>query len=91
MVSSQGGVEEILAGMSAGVDDYLVKPLDSDELEPGSSRRRASPRSTASSPTNAARWSSSITSSQRSRVVTRSRVSAIGARSKRTSKAWKRA
>jgi two-component system, cell cycle response regulator len=33
MVSSQGDVEEILAGMSAGVDDYLVKPLDSDALE----------------------------------------------------------
>jgi two-component system, cell cycle response regulator len=32
MVSSQGGVEEILEGMSAGVDDYLIKPLDSDDL-----------------------------------------------------------
>lgn len=33
MVSSQGGVDEILEGMSAGVDDYLLKPLDADDLE----------------------------------------------------------
>jgi two-component system cell cycle response regulator len=33
MVSSQGGVDEILEGMSAGVDDYLIKPLDSDDLQ----------------------------------------------------------
>jgi diguanylate cyclase (GGDEF)-like protein len=33
MVTSQGGLAEILAGMNAGADDYLVKPLDSDDLE----------------------------------------------------------
>ena len=32
MVTSQRGHEEILQGMSAGADDYLVKPLDSDDL-----------------------------------------------------------
>ncbi len=33
MVTTQGGADEILEGMSAGVDDYLVKPLDSDSLQ----------------------------------------------------------
>ena len=33
MVTSQGGHEEILEGMSAGADDYLLKPLDSDDLQ----------------------------------------------------------
>jgi two-component system cell cycle response regulator len=33
MVSSQGGLDEILEGMSAGADDYLVKPLDPDDLQ----------------------------------------------------------
>ncbi len=33
MVTSQGGHDEILEGMSAGADDYLIKPLDSDDLE----------------------------------------------------------
>ena len=33
MVTSQGGLDEILEGMSAGADDYLVKPLDSDDLQ----------------------------------------------------------
>jgi two-component system, cell cycle response regulator len=32
MVSTQGGVDEILEGMSAGVDDYLIKPLDAADL-----------------------------------------------------------
>jgi len=33
MVTGQGSLEEILEGMSAGADDYLVKPLDPDDLE----------------------------------------------------------
>ena len=33
MVTSQGGLPEILEGMDAGADDYLVKPLDSDDLQ----------------------------------------------------------
>jgi two-component system, cell cycle response regulator len=33
MVSGQGQRNEILEGMSAGVDDYLVKPLDTDDLQ----------------------------------------------------------
>jgi two-component system cell cycle response regulator len=32
MVSAQGTVDDVLEGMSAGVDDYLVKPLNPDEL-----------------------------------------------------------
>jgi diguanylate cyclase (GGDEF)-like protein len=32
MVTKQGGLDEILEGMSAGADDYLVKPLDCDDL-----------------------------------------------------------
>lgn len=33
VVTSQGGHDEILEGMSAGADDYLIKPLDSDDLQ----------------------------------------------------------
>jgi len=33
MVTGQGALDEILEGMSAGADDYLVKPLDPDDLE----------------------------------------------------------
>jgi diguanylate cyclase (GGDEF)-like protein len=33
MVTSQRGHAEILEGMNAGADDYLVKPLDSDDLQ----------------------------------------------------------
>ncbi len=33
MVTSQGGLDEILEGMSGGVDDYLIKPLDPDDLQ----------------------------------------------------------
>jgi two-component system, cell cycle response regulator len=33
MVTSQGGHDEILEGMSAGADDYLIKPLDPDDLQ----------------------------------------------------------
>ena len=33
MVTSQAGHDEILEGMSAGADDYLIKPLDSDDLQ----------------------------------------------------------
>ena len=33
MVTSHGTLEEILEGMSAGADDYLVKPLDPDDLQ----------------------------------------------------------
>jgi DNA-binding response OmpR family regulator len=32
MVTGQGGLEQVLEGMSAGADDYLVKPLDSEDL-----------------------------------------------------------
>jgi two-component system chemotaxis response regulator CheY len=32
MVTSHGNVDEILEGMSAGADDYLVKPLNQDDL-----------------------------------------------------------
>jgi diguanylate cyclase (GGDEF)-like protein len=33
MVSGQGLIEEIFEGMSAGADDYLVKPLNPDDLQ----------------------------------------------------------
>jgi diguanylate cyclase (GGDEF)-like protein len=33
MITSQGALEEILEGMNAGADDYLVKPLDTDDLQ----------------------------------------------------------
>jgi diguanylate cyclase (GGDEF)-like protein len=33
MVTSHGNLDQILEGMSAGVDDYLVKPLDSEDLQ----------------------------------------------------------
>jgi diguanylate cyclase (GGDEF)-like protein len=33
MVTSLGALQEIHAGMAAGADDYLVKPLDTDDLE----------------------------------------------------------
>jgi diguanylate cyclase (GGDEF)-like protein len=33
VVTSQGGRDEILEGMNAGADDYLIKPLDSDDLQ----------------------------------------------------------
>jgi DNA-binding response OmpR family regulator len=33
MVTGQGGYEQVLEGMNAGADDYLVKPLDSEDLE----------------------------------------------------------
>jgi diguanylate cyclase (GGDEF)-like protein len=33
MVTSQGGLDEVLDGMSAGADDYLIKPLDLDDLQ----------------------------------------------------------
>ncbi len=33
MVTSQMSHDEILEGMSAGADDYLVKPLDSEDLQ----------------------------------------------------------
>jgi DNA-binding response OmpR family regulator len=33
MVTGQGGHEHVLEGMRAGADDYLVKPLDSEDLE----------------------------------------------------------
>jgi diguanylate cyclase (GGDEF)-like protein len=32
MVTARGALDEILEGMGAGADDYLVKPLDSDDL-----------------------------------------------------------
>ena len=32
IVSAQGNLDEILEGMDAGADDYLVKPLDPDDL-----------------------------------------------------------
>jgi len=33
MVTGQGDLEQVLEGMRAGADDYLVKPLDSDDLQ----------------------------------------------------------
>ncbi|MGZ4736942.1 MAG: GGDEF domain-containing response regulator [Acidimicrobiia bacterium] len=33
MVTSQSSVDEIVEGMNAGADDYLVKPLDSEDLQ----------------------------------------------------------
>jgi two-component system chemotaxis response regulator CheY len=33
MVSGQGALDQILEGMSAGADDYLVKPLDPADLQ----------------------------------------------------------
>ena len=33
MVTGQGGLDEILEGMGAGADDYLIKPLDPDDLQ----------------------------------------------------------
>jgi two-component system chemotaxis response regulator CheY len=33
MVTGQGSLEQVLEGMSAGADDYLVKPLDSEDLQ----------------------------------------------------------
>jgi len=33
MVTSQGAHDEVLEGMNAGADDYLIKPLDTDHLE----------------------------------------------------------
>ena len=33
LVTSQGAQGQILEGMKAGADDYLIKPLDPDELE----------------------------------------------------------
>jgi diguanylate cyclase (GGDEF)-like protein len=33
MVTGQAGYGEILEGMNAGADDYLVKPLDTDDLQ----------------------------------------------------------
>ena len=40
MVTSQVGHDEILEGMSAGADDYLVKPLDTDDLQAAPDRGR---------------------------------------------------
>ena len=33
MVTSHSNLEQILEGMNAGVDDYLIKPLDSEDLQ----------------------------------------------------------
>ena len=33
MITSQGALDEIFEGMNAGADDYLVKPLDTDDLQ----------------------------------------------------------
>jgi two-component system, cell cycle response regulator len=33
MVTGHGAVDEVLEGMNAGADDYLVKPLDSEDLQ----------------------------------------------------------
>jgi diguanylate cyclase (GGDEF)-like protein len=33
MVTGQNGLDEILEGMDAGADDYLIKPLDPDDLQ----------------------------------------------------------
>jgi diguanylate cyclase (GGDEF)-like protein/PAS domain S-box-containing protein len=33
MVTSQGDLDQIIEGMGAGADDYLVKPLDPDQLQ----------------------------------------------------------
>jgi diguanylate cyclase (GGDEF)-like protein len=33
MITAQGAIDEVLEGMSAGADDYLIKPLDTDDLQ----------------------------------------------------------
>jgi len=33
MLTSQGVLDQVLEGMTAGVDDYLIKPLESDDLQ----------------------------------------------------------
>jgi diguanylate cyclase (GGDEF)-like protein len=33
MVTNQGSLDQILEGMAAGADDYLIKPLDHEELQ----------------------------------------------------------
>jgi diguanylate cyclase (GGDEF)-like protein len=33
MVTSRGALHDVLEGMNAGADDYLIKPLDPDDLE----------------------------------------------------------
>jgi two-component system, cell cycle response regulator len=33
MLTSEGSINEVLEGMNAGADDYLVKPVDTDDLQ----------------------------------------------------------
>jgi diguanylate cyclase (GGDEF)-like protein len=33
MITSLGAIDDVHAGMTAGADDYLVKPIDTDDLE----------------------------------------------------------
>lgn len=33
MLTSSGAHEDVLVGLEAGVDDYVIKPLSADELE----------------------------------------------------------